>query len=57
MQKKKKAYPETAGKVFCRIVKRAREKQLQNLQMRKRLLMYQLNTSANVNKMWEVCLR
>lgn len=56
MQKKKKAYPETAGKVFCRIVKK-REKQLQNLQMRKRLLMYQLNTSANVNKMWEVYLR
>lgn len=26
MQKKKKAYPETAGKVFCRIVKRARER-------------------------------
>lgn len=22
MQKKKKAYPETAGKVFCRIVKK-----------------------------------
>lgn len=57
-EKKKKAYHETAGKVFCRIVKRERARELlQNLQMRKRLLMYQLNTAANVNKIWEVCLR